>query len=355
MSFYYHPRMLAYDFGPAHPLRPERLRRTIELLQRCSPLEILDPGVGDEIDVLRVHGERYLDTVKGLSAGGSVDAEEVFSAGFASGDNPPFLGMHEAALAYCSGSAAAARDVAGGAPLAISLSGGLHHARRSQASGFCIYNDPAIAISILKERFGKVAYIDIDVHHGDGVQWLFYDDPTVLTCSIHQSGRTLYPGTGGVEETGAGHSSINVPLAPNTTGDVWLSAFKRGILTAITQFQPEAIVFQMGTDAHFSDPLAQLLVTAREWLEAVHLVKKLRTPLVALGGGGYNLSAVPRMWTAAVLTLLDKPIPAMPDDLAKAWDMPSFFDENLPLPRRQGAAEAETVLGALHSSCSAMP
>jgi acetoin utilization protein AcuC len=256
--------------------------------------------------------------------------------------------MFEAGKAYVGGSVRAAEAVRDGASLAFSLSGGLHHARRSMASGFCIFNDCAIACSILRESFDRVAYVDIDVHHGDGVQGIFYDDPTVLTCSIHQDGRTIYPGTGFVDETGADFSAINVPLAPGTTGDAWLDAFDQTIIPAIRAFRPGAIVLQMGTDAHFQDRLGHLRLTAQEWLQAVAAVRSLGLPVVALGGGGYTLTTVPRMWAAACLTLGKIEFgDALPSDLVDELEVDRFFDAEPPLPRDQGRVQAERVVSEL--------
>ncbi len=362
-SFFYHPRMLAYDFGPRHPLRPERLRRTVELLERLSHVEPLDPGPGDVGDVLRVHDPEFVEAVRRLS---SPKAESDCLSdppnfrtseppnparfGFSPGDTPPFGAMFEASLAYVAGSVEAAKRVRDGASIAFNLSGGLHHARRAEAGGFCIFNDPAIAVHVLLERFGRVAYVDLDVHHGDGVQWIWYDDPRVLTCSIHESGSFLYPGVGFVEETGSQFTSVNVPLAPFTTGDVWLWAFEQGILPALERFQPEAIVLQMGTDAHFSDPLAHLQVAVQDWLAAVVRIRNLGVPVVAVGGGGYAITAVPRMWVAACLTLawieFDH---AIPRDLAETWAVPSFFDSNPPGPAGTGMEEAERIVVRLRN------
>lgn len=248
-------------------------------------------------------------------------------------------------MAYVAGTAEAARSVVGGAPLAFGLGGGLHHAHRARASGFCIYDDPAIACSILRDHFSRVAYIDIDVHHGDGVQFLFYDDPTVLTCSIHEDPRTLFPGTGSVDETGVSYSAINVPVPAGATGDTWLFGFEHGLLPALQRFQPEAIVLQMGTDTHSSDPLAHLKVTVQEWIQAVETIRDLNTPIVALGGGGYNRQAVPRMWAAAVITLLGLEVPpTIPSKFAEVHGVENFFDASLPGPREAGIATMrETV------------
>lgn len=324
--FYYHPRMTEYDFGPKHPLKPERLSRTIALLEAVVPdIEILDPGLALESDVLRVHSPEYLETIQALSNGMCVEDMR----GFGPGDNPPFHGMYEASLGYLGGTVRAAEDVRDGAPLAFNIAGGLHHARRDRASGFCIFNDPAVASTILRERFERVLYIDIDLHHGDGVQWLFYDDPSVVTLSIHQDGRTLYPGTGFVDETGADFSSINIPLPPRTTGEVWLHAFSTVIPLVLERHQPQAIVLQMGSDPHRLDPLGHLECLAQHWVEAVRLVRDTGLPIVAVGGGGYNLTTVPRMWVAAILTLSGIPVPeSVPDSIPAEWGMTTFFDSD---------------------------
>lgn len=346
-NFYYHPRILSYDFGAQHPLKPERLRRTILLLEQMG-VECVDPGPGAVEDVLRVHFQEYVDIV---SHADELDLEQMWQYGFSPGDTPPFKGMFQASLAYTAGSVAAANDVKNGAPLAYNISGGLHHAQRSNASGFCVFNDPAVAVNILRERFERVAYVDIDVHHGDGVQAIFYDDPTVLTCSIHQDGRTLYPGTGFVEEIGAQFSSINVPLLPRTTGDVWFWAFENGILPALERFKPEAIVLQMGTDTHDLDPLANIQNTAQEWLKAVISIRDFGVPIVAMGGGGYNLATVPRMWVAACLTLAGYEVPEyVAEPYRSEWSMPKYFDESYPEPREQGRQHAEKVVRWLESN-----
>jgi acetoin utilization protein AcuC len=345
--------MTAYDFGPQHPLKPERLVRTIDLLTACvHGFETTDPGAGSVKDALRVHSLEYVETVRALSDDASVMCrEEMWPWGFGSTDNPVFEGMFEASLAYLAGTVRAASEVRDGAALAFGIAGGLHHAQRSRASGFCVFNDPAIACAVLRERFDRVAYVDIDLHHGDGVQALFFDDATVLTCSIHETGRRLYPGTGFVEERGAGETAVNVPLEPSTTGDVWLWAFESGIMPALRRFEPQAIVLQMGTDAHFLDPLGHLNVAAQEWLGAVMLVKSLGLPIVALGGGGYELSCVPRMWASAVMTLCGIDYDdAIPPSIPREWGMTTFSDPKLPHPRDRGRDEAANVIRSLRAS-----
>lgn len=318
--FFYHPRMLAYDFGPQHPLKPERLRRTIELAEALG-VRWIDPGPGLAEDVLRVHSAEYLEAVRRISNGDG-DIESNWRYGFDRGDNPSFPGMFEASLAYTAGSAAAAKAVRDGASLAFNVSGGLHHARREMANGFCVFNDCAVAIDILRERFSRVAYIDIDVHAGEGVMLLCKDDPGILTCSIHQDPATLFPGLGFITDPG-----VNVPLAPGTSGDVWLWAFREGLMPFVREFDPEAVVLQLGTDSHSTDPLARIDNDVQHWLAAVEDVRALGVPTVALGGGGYDVRNVPRMWMAACLTLAGHEVPQrLPEPLGEAWGTPTFRD-----------------------------
>ena len=354
-NFYYHPRMLEYDFGPQHPFRPERLQRCVELLSRYG-IETTDPAGATEEDALRVHSKNYIETFQevdrritqdkdlGLELLDDIrfESSPIMQHGFASSDNPPFPGMWQATLNFIAGTIRAAEEVRDGAKMALTLGGGLHHCSKDRASGFCLLDDPAIACSILREKFERVAYVDIDLHHGDGVQWIWYDDPSVLTCSIHETGRKLFPGTGFSEETGAQYTSLNVPLDAHTSGDVWLDAFRRGILPALERFQPQAIVLQMGSDPHFRDPLGHLMVSQQDWLEAVRDIKRLNLPTVACGGGGYNMESVIRMWSSAILVLSDIEFEdELPEDLAKSWMIPRYSDTNPPGPSGSGAEFAE--------------
>ena len=327
-----------------------RLERTLAVLGACVPgFEPQLPRQATCEDICRVHSIEYVDVVRQLDADThALDRGNLGQWGFHSTDTPPFLGMYNASRAYVSGTVNAATDVRDGARLAFGIAGGLHHAHRSAASGFCVFNDPAIACSILRDSFERVAYIDIDLHHGDGVQSVFYDDPSVLTCSIHESGVSLFPGTGFVHEHGAEGSAVNVPLEAGTTGDVWLWAFENGVIARVKAFEPQAIVLQMGTDAHFLDPLGNLEVSAQEWLAAVQQVKDLGLPTVAVGGGGYEQSCVPRMWAAAVMTLAGIEFSdEIPDAIPPDWGMPHFFDRHLPSPRGRGKAAAERVVAEL--------
>jgi acetoin utilization protein AcuC len=344
-NFFFRSEMTQYDFGSPHPLRPIRLLRTLTLLSSLSHVQVISPEPATEDDLLSVHSQDYINAVK--QAGTSPHSLNS-KFGIGRGDNPPFEHMHEKSLWYVGGSIAAAASICNGEKIAFNISGGLHHAHRSQASGFCIYNDCAVAIKKLLGHFKRVAYIDIDVHHGDGVQWLFYDYTDVLTISIHESGRTLFPGTGFCDEIGSSKTNINIPLCAKTTGDIWLKTFTRIVPKAIEHFDPEVIVLQMGSDAHFLDPLGHLEVTAQEWLASVQIVSKLGLPIVALGGGGYNLETVPRMWSGACLVLSGyEPPNTIPNEAQKQLGITHMFDHFEDCNRNFGSSEANNVVEEL--------
>ncbi len=322
------------------------------LLDRYASEYVLAAPLATREDLLRVHSVAYIEAVQTIDDAADQarlnEVEDLRTEHGFWGDNPAFPGMFSAASAYTGATVAAAQAVRDGSPLAFGIGGGLHHALRNGAAGFCIFNDCAIACSILRDRFQRVAYVDIDVHHGDGVQWIFYDDPTVLTCSIHESGRTLWPGTGGTEETGADFSSFNVPLAAGTTRDVWLPILQRTIIPALKAWKPDAIVLQMGADTHYLDPLAHINSDQSAWLRAVLDVRALDVPLVALGGGGYNLTTVPRMWVSAILSLSGIEFAdEIPTDLQSRLGAETFSDQTYPFDPGGGKAEAKVLLADL--------
>ena len=233
--------------------------------------------------------------------------------------------MDEAARALAGGTLHGARLIESGeATRVLQLGGGLHHAQRKLASGFCVYNDLSVAIQHLREAGRRVAYLDIDVHHGDGVQDLHYEDPEVITISLHESGRYLFPGTGTVHETGSGAgvgTSVNVPLEPFTENGSFLEAFKRVVPYTLETFMPEVLVVQCGADAHFSDPLADLLLTTQAYEQLFSHIFDLADAhcggrLLLTLGGGYQPDATVRTW--ALLTLMATGH-ALPDALPKAW------------------------------------
>jgi Deacetylases, including yeast histone deacetylase and acetoin utilization protein len=334
--FFYDTAIEQYQFSESHPLKPQRLmllRALMEAYGLTAHLDWQTPPAIDESELRRVHTPEYIEVVRQLSAGAPI--MDAHRWGFSPyGDNPPFVGMWEAALAYTRATVAAAYAVRDGAPLAINITGGLHHALPNRASGFCIFNDPAIAVHILRERFERVAYLDIDLHHGDGVQWIFYRDPSVLTVSIHEGGRWLFPGTGEANELGEGAAegtSINIPLAPYTDDALWQRAFEAVVPRAFDRFQPEALVLQMGCDPHYLDPLGHLCLTAQGWLRGVQWAKSLGIPMIALGGGGYNLTTVPRMWTLAIATLVGVDLPdETPESFVWRDRIPTLTDHTPP-------------------------
>lgn len=302
---------LRYDFGPDHPLKPIRVVLTVGLIRACgladgAGVAVLPRATFTTDDVLRMHDAPYVEAVMAASRdpGGSAG----FDFGLGWGDNPTFAGMHEASLEVCGASVAAAAAVWNGEVThAFNPAGGLHHAMPGRASGFCIYDDPVAAINwLLANGARRVGYVDVDTHHGDGVQAFYYDDPRVLTISLHESGRYLFPGTGFTDEIGAGDArgtALNVPLEPSTNGEVWLSAFDAVVPPALDAFAPDVLVTQLGCDTHATDPLAHLGLITDDYMQIAGRLHDLAHRhadgrWVAVGGGGYQLaSVVPRAWT----------------------------------------------------------
>ncbi|GGO69867.1 acetoin utilization protein AcuC [Nonomuraea cavernae] len=317
--------LTAYNFGPSHPLAPVRVELTMALARELGVLDKVElagcvPASDDELAM--VHKRGYIEAVKGVSATGAPD----LSAGLGTTDNPAFAGVHEVSALIAGASLAAARAVwEGTAEHAVNVAGGLHHAMPSTASGFCVYNDPALAIAwLLAQGVSRVAYVDVDVHHGDGVQAMFYDDPRVLTISLHESPRTLFPGTGFPSETGADGSAVNVAL-PAGCGDTgWLRAFDAVVPPLLREFRPEILVTQHGCDSHALDPLANLMLSLdaqRASYAALHRLahETAGGRWIVTGGGGYELvQVVPRAWTHLIAEVAGHPLdPATPT--GQAW------------------------------------
>ncbi|MDQ3105970.1 MAG: acetoin utilization protein AcuC [Actinomycetota bacterium] len=318
--------MTAYDFGPAHPMAPVRIDLTMRLARALGVLgdngtgqlsQVETPAVDDDL-LLLVHEPAYVDAVKRVSAD---PGQHDLSRGLGTPDNPTFAGMHEASARVVSATAEAARQVWSGVRLhAASIAGGLHHAMPGLASGFCVYNDPAVAIAwLLQQGATRVAYVDVDVHHGDGVQHVFYHDTRVLTVSLHETPQTLFPGTGAPDEIGgrgAEGSAVNVALPPGTSDDGWLRAFHAVVPDVLRAFGPQVLVTQHGCDGHKSDPLAHLMLSVdgqRASYIALHeLAHELCEGLwVATGGGGYSVTdVVPRAWTHLLAIVAGQPLEA---------------------------------------------
>ena len=303
-------RLSAYDFGPGHPLAPIRvqlaMRLAVDLGLLESPTIALAGGIEpvDDSLLLRVHDADYVAAVRRASE----DPTAVdLARGLGTPDDPLFAGMHEAAARVCGATVRAARAVwEGRTPHAVSLAGGLHHAMPDAASGFCVYNDIAVAIADLLEAGAeRIAYVDVDVHHGDGVERIFRDDPRVLTISIHESPASLFPGTGWPTDTGgpgAPGSAVNIALPAGTGDQGWLRAFHAIVPQVLEAFRPEIIVSQHGVDSHASDPLANLTLSIdgqRMAAQALHRWAHAHAGgrWVALGGGGYRwVEVCPRSW-----------------------------------------------------------
>jgi acetoin utilization protein AcuC len=306
--------LLAYDLGD-HPLDPVRLELTIALARELGVLDratVEAPRPATDEDLLRVHTAEYLAAVKAARPG-------TVGHGFGSGDNPVFPRMHEASALVAGATQRAAEAVwAGGFTRAVNVAGGLHHAMPGRASGFCVYNDPAVAITrLLALGAERVGYVDIDVHHGDGVQEVFWDDPRVLTVSLHETPLTLFPGTGFPHETGgpgAAGTAVNIALPAATDDAGWLRAFHAVVPGVLRAFRPRVLVTQCGADTHFLDPLAHLTLTVDAQRAAHIALREIADELcegrwIATGGGGYALvEAVPRAWTHLLATATGAPL-----------------------------------------------
>jgi len=305
-----------YDFGPGHPLAPVRVQLTMELARAIGVFDhdnvtVIEPAPIDDDQLLTVHDADYV---------AAVQAERPSSRyGLGTSDVPVFGGMHVASRRVAGATVAAAKAVLDGLAVhGVNVAGGLHHAMPGAASGFCVYNDPAIAIRwLLDHGVDRVGYVDIDVHHGDGVQEIFYDDARVLTISLHQNGRTLFPGTGFPEDIGGPRArgyAVNLALPPGTADAGWLRAFHAVVPPLVREFRPTVLVSQHGCDSHRLDPLAQLALSVDGQRAAAVAIHNLAHEVcegrwVATGGGGYALAeVVPRTWTHLLAEAAGHPI-----------------------------------------------
>ncbi|TCS95064.1 acetoin utilization protein AcuC [Hazenella coriacea] len=362
--FIFSEHLYRYEFHDSHPFHPIRLRMTMDLINRMHLLkknQIIPPRLATEEELTLIHDPLYIDKL--IRAGrGELTHEQMVQIGIDTDDNPHFPDMHEVASYVVGGTLVAMEQVMSNqACHALHLGGGLHHALRGKASGFCLYNDAAVAIAKIRDEYdAKVLYIDTDAHHGDGVQWAFYNDPQVFTISIHETGKYLFPGTGAVyergEELGFG-SNINIPLDAFTEDDSWLYAFEQVIPKVIQEFKPDVIFSQHGCDAHRTDPQTHLAATmniyrlipqylhqwAHQWCEG---------RWIAVGGGGYDLyRVVPRAWTYLWAEMTDHPLndEPIPMDWINHWQAQSpvslpltFHDPDgtfPPIPRRAEITE----------------
>lgn len=356
------PRSETYDFGPLHPLTPRRFGPAIDLLHDLGADRFLAPEPVDDRSLRRLHEAAYIETVRRFS----VDPERRAERGIGPGDDPAFVGMHEAAATVAGGSLAAMNAILEGQALhAFHPGGGLHHAMAGHASGFCIYNDVALACAMARDAGHRVLYLDFDVHHGDGVQALFWDDPLVLTVSIHETGETLFPGTGFVRERG-GHgaegpavsipsaigTAVNLPMVPSTGDASWLAALQAVVPALAEAFRPTMLVTQHGCDSHLLDPLAHLRLTTAAYREATRLADEIahrwcEGRWLATGGGGYDVyRVVPRSWSLVWLAQAHREPPeSTPPAWRDRWSAPAERWRQAPPPERfvdpPGTAAAE--------------
>jgi len=318
---------LAYDFGPDHPLTPRRFGPSIELLRAIGAANLGEPRVASDDELQRLHTRQYIRTVRNFS----IDPwHHVPADGIGPGDCPPFEDMHEASAAIAGGSIDAVdRILTGEVQHAFNPGGGLHHAMAARASGFCIYNDVALAVARARDSGHRVLYVDLDVHHGDGTQALFWDDPQVLTFSVHETGTSLFPGTGFVDERGGDDAlgtAVNVPMQPFSGDASWLAAVEQAVPALADAFRPTFLVSQHGCDTHAYDPLAHLRLTTAAYRAATALLDRIAHQhcegrWLATGGGGYDAyRVVPRSWSLVWLAQAHRELPAQtPADWRANW------------------------------------
>jgi acetoin utilization protein AcuC len=322
--------LVEYGFGPSHPMNPVRVDLTVRLATELGVLSrperpgsdgglaVVPAPVASEDLLVTVHDPAFIEAVQRV---GADPTRFDLDRGLGTEDNPTFEGMHQAAAHVVGATVEAARRVwTGDVVHAASIAGGLHHAMPEKASGFCVYNDVAVAIRwLLANGAERVAYVDVDVHHGDGVQQIFYDDPRVLTISLHETGQMLFPGTGFPDETGgadAEGSAVNVALPPGTSDAGWLRAFHAVVPPLVREFAPDILVTQQGCDSHTEDPLAHLMLTVdgqRASYAALHDLahEVCEGRWLATGGGGYALvDVVPRAWSHLLSIVAGAPLDA---------------------------------------------
>ncbi len=349
---------LTYNFGPTHPLSPLRMRLTMDLMEQMGLLDLdgvqrITPKPADDELISTVHDPHYIEAVREASLGGPGSPPH----GLGLDDNPCFRGMHEAAAWVVGGTVAAAQSVwQGHHDHAVMLGGGLHHAMPDRAEGFCIYNDLAAAITwLLDNGAQRVAYIDVDVHHGDGVERMFWNDPRVLTISLHESGATLFPGTGWPDDIGgpdALGTAVNCALPAETGDHGWRRALHAVVPELLRSFAPDVVVSQHGCDGHRSDPLGHMEMTVEgqtalaadihRWIHEFTINR-----WVATGGGGYSIAdAVPRAWTSVAAEVLSVAVdPRTP--LPTSWrdKVAQITGDPAPATLGDGAVEAADSLG----------
>jgi len=305
-AFIYSSELEKYHYPPEHPFNVDRAKRVRQILNSMGLLSgdgrcEVPPEPADRITLKKFHSARYLHALKNASKG-KWEAEAL-DMGIGTGDCPVFDGLYEYAVLACGATITGAKLIlSGSADIAFNPSGGFHHAGPEKAAGFCYINDVALACQLFAEQGKKVLYLDVDVHHGDGVAYAFYDRSDVMTISFHQNPRTLFPGTGFENEIGTGQGKgycVNVPLPVGTFDEAYMKAFNSIAPPLITAFNPDVTVLQLGADALAGDPLANLYLTNNVYVDVIDSLLSFREPILATGGGGYNVDNTVRAWALA--------------------------------------------------------
>jgi acetoin utilization protein AcuC len=336
-AFVYSDNFAKYDYGPEHPLKPFRLKLAYELIKAYGlfslpEVRVVEAKPAEEKDLLLYHTRDYIDMLKSANGGFESEGGELYGLGF--GDNPIFEGVFDWSRLVAGASLQAAELVdSGQVPVAFNISGGLHHALASRASGFCYINDPVIVIASLLKKGRKVAYIDIDAHHGDGVQEAFYRTDKVLTISLHESGRHLFPGTGFCEEIGEEEGqgySVNIPMPPFSDDELFVYAFSEVVPSLIEKFSPDIVVSQLGVDSFLTDPLTHMNCTTNGFCEVLRKIKDLSPRWIALGGGGYDMTNVAKAWTIAWAIMNNIELPDnLPETFVLQYPLEGFRSRKL--------------------------
>lgn len=367
--------LLTYKFREDHPFNQKRLQLTLDLLQKHGAIndrQIIQPRMATIEELELVHDAQYVQAVQ-LAGQGQLSVEIAQNYGIGTDDTPIFKNMHEASALITGGTLTAVDAVMTGHALhAFNPGGGLHHGFRGKASGFCVYNDCSVAIKYLQQKYNaRVLYVDTDAHHGDGVQWSFYDDSDVCTLSIHETGRYLFPGTGNINERGQGKGygySFNIPVDAFTEDESWLDCYRTSLREIMDFFKPDVILTQNGADSHYYDPLTHLSGTMKIYKEIPKLAHELAHKYcggrwIAVGGGGYDIyRVVPRAWSLVWLEMTNNSNNSgpLPKDWINRWQpeseelLPSEWDDMddiyEPIPRKADITEknAQTLAKALH-------
>ncbi|CAG9622114.1 Acetoin utilization protein AcuC [Sutcliffiella rhizosphaerae] len=374
-AFIYSDDFQTYKFSENHPFNQLRVKLTYDLLQSSGqlPLEnIVAPRTATDEELALIHDIRYIEAVK-QAGQGLLPKEKMSNYGLGTEDTPIFQSMHEASALLVGGTLTAVDQVMSGkVEHALNLGGGLHHGFRGKASGFCVYNDTAVAIKYLQEKYkARVLYVDTDAHHGDGVQWAFYEDPDVCTLSIHETGRYLFPGTGNINERGQGEGygySFNIPIDAFTEDESFLEVYEQSLTAVAAFFKPDVILTQNGADAHFYDPLTHLSTSMKAFREIPRLAHKIAHQYcngrwIAVGGGGYDIwRVVPRAWSHIWLEMMEKNTGQgkLPSNWIDKWkdlapvELPLTWEDTQdlysPIPRKQEITEKnkQILLKALY-------